>query len=146
MSLTERIASDLTAAIKAQAEPDRTVLRAVAAALKNAEIAAGQPLDEVAVVKVVEKQVKQRQETIAAAADVRPELAAAEQAELKVLSGYLPERLSEAAVTELVEAAIASTGATSQAEMGKVMGMLQPQIAGRADGAMVAGLVKARLS
>lgn len=146
VSLTERIAADLTAAMKAKAEPDRTVLRAVSAALKNAEIAAGQPLDETAALAVVDKQAKQRQETIAAAADTHPELAAQERAELAVLERYLPTRLTEAELAELVEAAIVATGASSPAEMGKVMGALKPQIAGRADGGAVAAAVKAKLS
>lgn len=146
VSLTERIAADLTIAMKAKAEPDRTVLRAVSAALKNAEIAAGQPLDEPAVLAVVDKQAKQRQETIAAAADTHPELAEQERAELAVLERYLPARLTETELAELVEAAIAATGASTAADMGKVMGALKPQIAGRADGGAVAAAVKAKLA
>lgn len=146
MSLSDRIASDLTEAIKSKTEPNRTVLRGLSAALKNASIEAGSELDDAAVLKVVEKQAKQRQETIAATKDSRPELAAAEEAEAAVLAAYLPEPLSEAELTELVDGAIAQTGAVSPAEMGKVMGALQPQVAGRADGKAVAELVRSRLS
>lgn len=146
MSLSDRIAADLTAAIKAKAEPDRTVLRGLSAAIKNAQIEAGTELDDASVLKVVEKQAKQRQETIAAAKETRPDLAATEEAEAAVLATYLPEPLSEAELTALVEAAISETGAASAADMGMVMGALQPQIAGRADGKAVAGLVRSRLS
>ena len=146
MSLADRIAADLTDSIKSKIEPDRTVLRGLTAALKNAQIEAGAELDDAGVLKVIEKQAKQRRETIAATEESRPELAAAEAAEVAVLARYLPEPLSEDELANLINEAIAQTGATSTADLGQVMGALQPRIAGRADGKTVAGLVRSRLS
>jgi uncharacterized protein YqeY len=146
MSLSEQIAADLTEAIKAQTEPDRTVLRGLSAALKNAEIDNGGPLDDAAVTKVISKQVKQREETIAAAKDSHPDLAAKEQAEADLLAKYLPEQLTETELEQLVATAITETGASGPSDMGKVMGALKAQVAGRADGATVANLVKSKLA
>lgn len=146
MSLQEQIKADLTEAIKSQAEPQRTVLRGLSAALKNAEIENGGPLDDAGVTNVISKQVKQREETIAAAQDSHPEVAASEQAEADVLAAYLPEQLSEAELDGLVTKTIADTGASGPADMGKVMGALKAQVAGRADGAAVANLVKSKLA
>ena len=145
MTLQERIAADLLTAMKAKAEPDRTVLRAVSAALKNSQIAEGGELDEAAALRVIEKQVKQRQETIAAAKESHPELAASEQAEMAVLQKYLPARLTDDELAKLIDEAISQTGAASPADMGKVMGALKSQVAGRADGATVANAVKSKL-
>lgn len=145
MTLPERLKTDLLTALKAKAEPDRTVLRSLLTALKNAEIAAGAPLDEAAAAGVLQKQLKQRQESVAAYAE-RPELAQNEEAEATVIRRYLPDPLSEEELQKLVDTAIQSTGATGASQMGTVMGALKPLIAGRADGAAVASLVKARLA
>lgn len=144
MSLKETIAADLATAVKEQREPDRTVLRSLLSALKNEEIAAGGELSDDAVLAVVSKQVKQREESAAAYAS-RPELAEREEAEKTVLAKYLPEQLSDDEIEQLIGEAISQTGASGMADMGKVMGALKPKLAGRADSGKVAGLVKARL-
>ncbi len=144
VSLYERVQADLTEAMKAKREPERTVLRSMVAAFKNAEIESGKPLDDTAVTAVLSKQLKQRQESAEAAAE-RPEMAKQEQHEAEVISRYLPEPLSDEALTELVDAAIAATGAAGPSDIGKVMGALKPKTAGRADQGTVARLVKERL-
>lgn len=144
VSLKNRLEEDLTAAIKGQKEPDRTVLRSLAAAIKNAEIETGGELDEAALTKLLSKQLKQREESAEAYA-TRPELAEGEQAEAKVIAAYLPEAMGDDELAKLVDEAVAETGASSMADMGKVMGALNPKVAGRADGGKVAGLVKAKL-
>lgn len=144
MSLKDRLHSDLTTALKAKEEPRRTVLRSLLTALRNAEIVAGGELDEPGVTAVVQKQLKQRRESVAAYAG-RPELAAAEEAEATIIAGYLPEALTPKELSSLVGQALAATGATSAGEMGQVMGWLKPRLGGRADGAVVAAEVKTRL-
>ncbi len=145
MSLYERIQGDLTESMKAKREPDRTVLRSIVAALKNAEIESRKPLDDAAMTAVLTKQLKQRQEAADAATE-RPEMAERERTEAAVISRYLPEPLSEAAVAELVDAAVTETGAAGPSDIGKVMGVLKPKTVGRADQGTVARLVKERLS
>ncbi|MEX2209303.1 MAG: GatB/YqeY domain-containing protein [Patescibacteria group bacterium] len=144
MSLYERIHDDLTGAMKTRREPERTVLRSVVAALKNAEIESGKPLDDTAVTAVLSRQLKQRQEAAEAAA-ARPEMAEQEQREAEVISCYLPEPLSDEALAELVDAAVVATGAAGPSDIGKVMGALKSKTAGRADQGTVAKLVKERL-
>lgn len=143
--LKSRLAADLQDAIRERQEPERTVLRAITAAVQNAEIAAGKELDEAALTKLLGKQLKQREESVAAY-ESRPELAAAEAAEATVIKRYLPEPLSEAELAELVTQAITESGATGPADIGKVMAAVQPKVAGRADGSAIAALVKAKLA
>ena len=142
--LARRLNQDLATAIKERQETERTVLRSLTAALKNEQIASGRELDDAAVLAVVTKQVKQREESVAAYAS-RPELAQQEAAEAEVLKRYLPEQLDDAALDQLVEEAISETGASGMADMGTVMGVLKPKVAGRADGGAVAAKVKAKL-
>lgn len=145
MSLKDTLTEDLTEAIKAKREPDRTLLRSLMAALHNQEISGGGELDDAQVLKVLSKQLKLRDESVAAAKD-RPEMAAREQAEADLIKAYLPQPLSEAELAGLVIAAIKETGAAGPADMGKVMGAVGAKAAGRADGAALAALVKAQLS
>lgn len=144
MSALDRIQADLTAAMKAKQEPERTVLRSLSAALKNAAIEAGGELDEAKEAAVIAKQLKQREESAEAAKD-RPEMAEQERAEAAVIKRYLPEQLSEAEVAAAIDAAVADTGASGPGDIGKVMGALKPKIAGRADQGAVAAKVKERL-
>ena len=144
MSLRTTLSDDLTAAMKEQREPDRTVLRSLTAAIKNADIAEGKELDDAGVTKLLSKQLKQREESVEAY-KTRPELAKQERAEADFIRKYLPEPLGEAELTKLVEEAITQTGAAGPSDMGKVMGAIQPKIAGRADGGTVAALVKEKL-
>jgi hypothetical protein len=99
------------------------------------------------VLAIIDKMIKQRRESIAQFdAGGRPELSAAERAEIVVLQEYLPQQLSDAEIDRLIEAAIAGAGTVGPAAMGKVMGALKPQLAGRADMTQVAARVKVRLS
>ncbi len=145
VSLTERIQADLIAAIKGKREPERTLLRSLTAALKNAEIEAAGPLNDTQATAVLVKQAKRREEAATAAAG-RPELAARERDEAVIIARYLPEPLSSDELAPLVDEAIRETGAASPADMGKVMGALKEKTAGRADQSSVAQLVKERLS
>lgn len=123
------------------------VLRMALAALKQIEVDERVELDDARVLAVLEKLIKQRRESVAAyQAANRTDLVAQEQAEITVLEAFLPARLSAAELDDLVAAAIQEAAASSQRDMGKVMNLLRPRIAGRADGAEVSKLVKARLS
>jgi uncharacterized protein len=144
MSLLERVQTDLVTAMKAKQEPERTVLRSLSAALKNAAIEAGGDLDEAREAAVIAKQLKQREES-AEAAKERPEMAKQERAEAEVIKRYLPEQLSEAEINAAVETAVIETGASGPGDIGKVMGALKAKTAGRADQGAVAAKVKERL-
>ncbi|HEY8109051.1 MAG TPA: GatB/YqeY domain-containing protein [Patescibacteria group bacterium] len=144
MSLLERIQSDLVEAMRSKQEPDRTVLRSLSAALKNAAIEAGGDLDEAKGSAVVAKQLKQREESAEAAKD-RPEMAAQERAEAEIIKRYLPKQLSDEEIDRAVEEAVAATSASGLADIGKVMGALKEKTAGRADQGKVVAKVKERL-
>jgi uncharacterized protein YqeY len=145
-----RIRSDLTTSMKARDELRSSTLRMVLAAVQTAEVAGKQArrLSDDEVVDVVSGEAKKRRES-ATAFDQggRPELADKERAEAQILAEYLPEQLDAGAVSALVTQAIAETGAAGEGmrAMGKVMGRLQPQVRGRADGGMVAAEVKRQL-
>lgn len=144
MSVLERIQTDLTAAMKAKQEPERTVLRSLSAALKNAAIEAGGELDDAKEASVIAKQLKQREESAEAAKD-RPEMAERERAEAEVIKRYRPQQLSDEEIAAAVEAAVSETGASGPGDIGKVMGSLKAKTAGRADQGLVAAKVKERL-
>ena len=122
MSLTERVAKDLTAAMKSQDAARTSVLRMAKAALKNREIDKKASLDEGEEVKVLASLVKQREDSAEQfRKGNRPELAEREEAEIAVLRGYLPAEASDEAIAAAVETAVAETGAASPKDMGKVM-------------------------
>ena len=124
-----------------------SAVRLLLAAVKQREIDERIELGDAEVVAVVEKMIKQRRESIAQFdAGGRPELAAAERAEIEILQGYLPQPLSDTEVEALIAAAIADAGVSGAAAMGKVMAALRPQLAGRADMARVADRVKTKLA
>jgi len=129
-------------------EPARlSAIRLILAAIKQKEVDERVELTDADVVGVLEKMVKQRRESIAQFEKAaRTDLAEAEKFELGVLSGYLPQQMSDSEVEEALAAAIAESGASSVKDMGKVMALLKPRLAGRADMGKVSGLVKARLS
>jgi uncharacterized protein YqeY len=149
MGLVERIASDLTAAMKAQDAPRTSVLRMAKSALKNKEIDKRAALDDAEAVKVVQTLVKQREESVEQFRKAqRPELAAKEEAELAVLRGYLPQEASAAEIASAVEQALAETGASSVKEMGRAIkaALAILQASGKpADGRKVNQAVRARL-
>jgi hypothetical protein len=150
-ALKDRLRSDLTGSIKARDELRSSTLRMVLAAITNAEVAGKQAreLSDDDIVGVLSTEAKKRREAASAFADAgRAELADKERAEAAVIADYLPEQLDEAAIAEIVTAAIQQTGAADEGmrAMGKVMGVVQPEVRGRADGAAVAAEVKRQLS
>ncbi|WP_028659763.1 GatB/YqeY domain-containing protein [Nocardioides insulae] len=149
-NLKDRVRTDLTAAMKARDEVRSSTLRMVLAAITNAEVAgtSARELSDDDVIGVLSSEAKKRREAATAFADGgRPEQAAREQAEAAVIADYLPAQLSEAEVAEIVSAAISETGAAGEGmkAMGKVMGKVQPQVKGRADGSLVAAEVRRQL-
>ncbi|HWR76806.1 MAG TPA: GatB/YqeY domain-containing protein [Thiobacillus sp.] len=147
MSLKARITDDMKTAMRARETARLGTIRLLLAAIKQKEIDERIDLDDAAVSSIVEKLIKQRKDSISQfQAAGRDDLVAAEQAELVVLQAYLPEQLSAAEVEAAVIAAIAESGADSARDMGKVMGLLKPRLAGRADMGQVSALIKARLA
>lgn len=146
----EKLMDDLKAAMKAKDSGAVTVLRALKSAMKNAAIEKGgadYELTETEATAVVRKQIKQRQDSTEQFEKAgRNELAEKEQSEIVVLEGYMPAAMGEAEIEKLVEATIAELGATSKADMGKVMKTLQEKAAGRADGKMLSQAVAKKLS
>lgn len=147
MPLDDRIKADLTTALKAKDLAKANVLRMLMSAFKNAEIEKKGPLTEEDKLGQIGKAIKVRKEAIEGAKKAaRPDLQAAEEAEMNILSAYLPAQMSDEELKEAVKAAIAESGAKSPAEMGKVMKALMPKIAGKADGGKASALVKQLLS
>ena len=149
MSLKEKLQNDLTAAMRSRDEVKSSTIRMVLTAIKNEEVSGKEARDltDAEIITVLSREAKKRREAAeafeqAGAAD----RAAAEKAEGVVIAEYLPKQLSESEIKELIAAAIAETGAAGPAQMGVVMKSLQPKIAGKADGGLVSGLVKAALS
>ena len=147
MTLSIRIESAMRDAMRARDEQRTSTLRMAMAAVHNQKIARGRDLSDEEVVDVLTKQVKQRRESIAMYRDAgRDERAQAEEAEAAILSEFLPEQMSEAEIEAVARDAIAETGASSPADMGRVMGRLTPQTRGRADGRMVSDVVRRLLA
>jgi uncharacterized protein len=149
--LKDRLRSDLTSAIKARDSARSSTLRMVLSAITNAEVAGkeARELSDDDIVGVLSTEAKKRREAATAFADAgRTELADRETAEAAVIADYLPAQLDAAAIAEIVTSAIQQTGAADEGmrAMGKVMGVIQPQVRGRADGAAVAAEVKRQLS
>jgi uncharacterized protein YqeY len=147
MTLSTRIESAMRDAMRARDEQRTSTLRMAMAAVHNQRIARGRELTDDEVVDVLTKQVKQRRESIAMYRDAgREERAAAEEAEAAILAEFLPEQLGEAEVEAMARQAIAEVGASSPADMGRVMGRLAPATKGRADGRMVSEVVRRLLA
>lgn len=147
MSLIEQIDGDIKAAMLAKDSDRLSVLRMTKTALKNADIAAKGELDDEGQIKVVRKEIKQREESAQAFDDAgNPERAAAERSEAELLSTYVPAELDDTKLEEIVSKAISETGAESLQDMGKVMAEAMKQVAGQADGTRVSAIVKAKLS
>ena len=148
MTLEQRITADMKTAMKAK---DKTSLRGIRA-IKSAILlqrtdGSGQELDQAGEIALLQKLVKSRQDSY----DIyvkqnREDLATTEKEEIDVISKYLPEQLSEDELSALIDGVIAKTGASSMRDMGKVMGMANKEVAGRADGKTVAALVKQKLA
>ena len=147
MTLKERITEDMKAAMRASEKERLLTIRMVQAAIKQREVDDRVVLDDAQVIGVIEKMVKQRRESIAAFEQGgRADLAEKEKAEIALLQVYLPTQLSAAEVDALIKEAIASTGATSMKDMGKVMAVVKAKAAGRADMGAVSASIKAALS
>ncbi|MCV0404276.1 MAG: GatB/YqeY domain-containing protein [Chloroflexi bacterium] len=146
-TLTGRIESAMRDAMRSRDEQRTQTLRMAMAAAQNQRIAKGRDLTDDEVVDVLTKQVKQRRESIAMYRDAgREERAAAEEAEAAILAEFLPQQLSEDEIEALVRAAIAETGASSPADLGRVMGRVSPQTRGRADGRLVSDVTRRLLA
>lgn len=149
MSLKEQLAEDMKAAMKAKeaGKQQLSVIRMVRAAIRQIEIDGKKELDDNGVIDIISKEVKMRNDSIEEfKKGDRQDLVAQNEAEIAVLMTYLPQQLSEDEVRSLVKDAVAASGASSQKEMGKVMGLLMPKVKGRADGKLVNTLVREMLN
>jgi uncharacterized protein len=142
MTLRERLHDDTTAAMRSGDVLRRDVLRMVQDAVYKTEKAKRVELAEDEVLAVVTREVKTRRESVEAfRKGGREDLAAKEEAEIEILSGYLPQQLTDGELRALVDEGIAATGAATARDLGRVMGWLSPRIRGRADGKVASGLV-----
>ena len=147
MSLKTRLTDDMKSAMKAGEKDRLGVIRLLNAAIKQREVDERIALDDAQVLAVLEKQVKQRKDSITQYEGAgREDLAAVERYELGVIQAYLPEQMGSAELQAAVDAAIAETGARGQADMGKVMALLKPRLAGRADMGAVSALLRNALA
>lgn len=151
MTLRERFTDDIKTAMKAGDKPRISTLRLVQAALKDKDIearGAGRgPISDEDILALLQRMMKQRQESIAIYdSNNRPELAAGEREEVAIITEFLPQQLGEAETAAAIEGAVAATGAASVKDMGKVIAKLRADHAGRMDFGRVSGLVKARLA
>ena len=147
MALREQLNEDIKTAMKARAQDRLDALRLLSAAVKQREVDERITLDDAALVSIVEKEIKKRRESIAQYEKAqRQDLVDREKFEISVIEVYLPKQLSQAEVDAIVAEAIASTGAKSAADMGKVMGVVKLKLAGKADMGKVSALVKAKLA
>ena len=147
MSLKARITDDMKTAMKAKEAARLATIRLLLAAIKQKEVDERVELDDAAVAAVIEKLVKQRKDSVTQyEAAGRQDLADAEKGEIVILSTYLPEKMGSDEIAAAITAAVAATGAKGPADMGKLMAVLKPQLAGKADMAEVSKLVKAALA
>lgn len=147
MAVKERITEDMKSAMRSGEKERLATIRMILAGIKQREVDERIQLDDVQTLSVIEKMVKQRRESIVQfEAGGRADLVAKENAELLLLQSYLPQQLAESEVDALIDAAIASTGATSMKDMGKVVAQVKAAAQGRADMGAVSARVKARLS
>jgi uncharacterized protein YqeY len=145
-SLKQSILDTVKAAMRAKEKERLATLRLIQSELKRVEVDERVELDDGRVLEILDKMIKQRRDSITQyEAANRPELADAEKKEVEVIQHFLPQPLGEEEVAAIVQQAIASTGAASMQDMGKVMGLVKPQIQGRADVGVVSKLVKAKL-
>jgi len=145
-TLRQRVQEDVKLAMKAGDPLRLSTVRLALAEIKRYEADKGGEPDDATVTGLIEKMIKQPRDSEAQfRAGNRAELADKEAAEIKILSGYLPQQLSEAEVSALIQQGIAETGAAGAKDMGKLMAWLKPKVAGRADMGKLSGLVKAKL-
>jgi uncharacterized protein len=146
MTLKARITDDMKDAMRAKDAARLSTIRMLLAAIKQREVDERKELSDADVLAVVEKMIKQRRDSIAQFnAGNRSDLAAKEQSELDLLAGYMPKPYTDAQIEAMIDEAVASTGAAGGPGMGKVMAVLKPKLAGRADLGAVSAKVKAKL-
>ena len=148
MSLELKISEDLKVAMKAKAEARLRTIRSIKASIMNLKTSgANVEIKEDDEIKLLQKMVKQRKDSLSIFEQQgREELAKVEREEIDIIESYLPKQLSEAEIEAIVKEAIAATGASSVKDMGKVMGIASKQVAGRAEGAIISGIVKRLLA
>jgi uncharacterized protein YqeY len=147
VSLKDRIGEDMKAALRARDPARLSAIRLLLAAMKQKEVDERVALEDAHVLAIIDKMIKQRRESVSQYESAgRKDLADAEKFEIGVLSEYLPKQMSDAEIAQAIDAAVAEAGAAGVKEMGKVMGLLKPRLAGRADLGKVSAQVKARLS
>jgi hypothetical protein len=147
MSLKEKLSEDMKAAMRAKESEKLATIRLINAAIKQREVDERIELGDDQVLSVIEKMIKQRKDSITQfEAGGRQDLADKEKSEITVLAAYMPAQMSEAEVQAEVAAAVVQSGASGPQDMGKVMAVLKPKLAGRADMTAVSGLVKAALT
>ncbi|MGH8296063.1 MAG: GatB/YqeY domain-containing protein [Steroidobacteraceae bacterium] len=147
MTLKERIIEDMKSALRAGDKERLSTVRLALAAIKQREVDERITLDDGQVLAILEKMIKQRKEAIGQfQAGGRADLVAKESAEVSILKGYMPARMSDAELDALISGAIASTGAASAKDMGKVMALVKSQAQGRADMGTVSARVKEKLA
>lgn len=146
MSLKQKISEDMKDAMRAKDSARLGAIRLLQAAIKQREVDERIELTDADVISAIEKMLKQRRDSIAAYESAnRTDLADVERFEVSVLQTYLPQQLTEEEVSQIVDKVIADTGAQGAKDMGKVVGLVRPLVAGVADMAKVSGLIKARL-
>jgi len=147
MALREQLNEDIKTAMKAREQQKLDALRLLSAAVKQKEVDERITLDDAMLVSIVEKEIKKRRESIAQYEKAqRQDLVDREKFEISVIEVYLPKQMSQAEVEAVIAEAVASTGAKSAADMGKVMGAVKPRLAGKADMGKVSAMVKAALT
>ncbi|HIL91684.1 MAG TPA: GatB/YqeY domain-containing protein [Cycloclasticus sp.] len=146
-ALSLRIREDMKLAMKAKEKVRLGVIRLMLAAIKQREVDERIELDDTQVLQLLDKMVKQRRDSIEAFDKAnRDDLSAIEQAETLIIQEYLPQQLTESEIDQLIESAVAETGAQGMKDMGKVMGILRPQLQGRADVGAASQKIKAKLA
>ncbi len=146
-SLKERITEDMKSAMRAKQSERLGAIRLLLAAIKQKEVDERVMVDDAAVLGIIEKQIKQRNDSIEQFEKAgRNDLAGKEKDELALLKGYLPQQMSDAELSAAIDAAISESGAAGPQAMGKAMALLKPRIAGRADMGKASALVKQRLA
>jgi uncharacterized protein YqeY len=147
MPLRERVNDEMKVAMKAREQQKVDALRLLLSEVRRREVDERVTLDDAGVISVVEKMIKQRKDSISQFEKAaRQDLADKEKFEVGILEAYLPQQLTAAEIDAVINDAVAATGAKSPADMGKVMGVVKPKLAGRADMGRVSGLVKAKLA
>lgn len=146
-TLKARITAEMKTAMRAKDKPRLSTIRLIQAEIKRIEVDERIELDDTRVLAILDKMSKQRRDSLSQFKDAgRDDLAAQEQSELDVIAEFLPAALTEEELQVLIDQAIANSGAQAMSDMGKVMGILKPQVQGRADMGVVSKHIKARLS